>query len=337
MTDVDQPDGAAESGDRPPDFDHTPVMLDTIVALFAPVPSGVVIDATLGGGGHSEALLDAYPHLDLIGLDHDADAVAAASRRLARFGSRVRIEHVRFDQMGDIVAQFSPGGVSGVLFDLGVSSPQLDRAERGFSFRSGGPLDMRMDRRRQRSADDVVNRYTAERLAETLDRYGDERFARRIAAAIVASRPVADTAQLAEIVASAIPAPARRKSTGHPARRSFQAIRIEVNSEIEILASSIDLAIDVLTPGGRCVAMSYHSGEDRLVKERFRQAQTGGCVCPPRLPCGCGATPTVELVTRGAIKATASEIERNPRAESVRIRAAQKLEPAVGSADAQAS
>ena len=234
------------------------------------------------------------------------------------------VRHVRFDHLAEVLADLNIGEVSGVLFDLGVSSPQLDRAERGFSFRHDGPLDMRMDRRSPTSADDVVNRYSAERLAETLDRYGDERFARRIATAIVGARPIATTAELAEVVATAIPAPARRKSKGHPARRTFQAIRIEVNDELAVLASAIDQAIDALTPGGRMVAMSYHSGEDRLVKERFRQAVTGGCECPAKLPCVCGATSRGRLVRRGAQKASAQEISENPRSESVRLRVFEK-------------
>jgi 16S rRNA (cytosine1402-N4)-methyltransferase len=185
---------------------------------------------------------------------------------------------------------------------------------------------MRMDRRRQQSAADVVNSYSAERLADTLDRYGDERYARRIAAAIVAARPIETTGELAEVVANAIPAPARRKSTGHPARRTFQALRIEVNEELTILADSLDQAISALLPGGRCVAMAYHSGEDRIVKDRFRTASTGGCTCPPQLPCGCGAVPTVRLLKRGAQRADSVEIVANPRAESVRVRAVERLD-----------
>jgi len=225
-----------------------------------------------------------------------------------------------------VLAELNVREVSGVLFDLGVSSPQLDRGERGFSFRNDGPLDMRMDRRSATSADDIVNHYSAQRLAETLDRYGDERFARRIANAIVDARPISSTAELAEVVATAIPAPARRKSTGHPARRTFQAIRIEVNDELAVLATAIDQAIDALTPGGRMVAMSYHSGEDRLVKERFRQAVSGGCECPPRLPCVCGAVSRGRIVSRGAQKASEQEIIDNPRASSVRLRVFEKHE-----------
>lgn len=305
-------------------------MVGTIVDLFTPIPrDGVVLDATLGGGGHAAAILAARPDLRLVGLDQDADAIAAATRRLEPFADRVRIFHVRFDQLGDIVHEHCEGGVMGVLFDLGVSSPQLDRPNRGFSFRRPGPLDMRMDQRQQLTAETVVNDTDATELARILRAYGDERYSMRIAQAIEAARPLHTTAELAEVVANAIPAPARRKNTGHPARRTFQALRIHVNDELSILADSIDAAISVLLPGGRAVAMSYHSGEDRLVKGRFRLAASGGCVCPADLPCGCGAVPSVALVTRGAIKADAAEIARNPRAESVRIRAVEKLQPEV--------
>ena len=314
---------------EPRPFEHRPVLLERTVELFAPVPAGWIVDATLGGAGHAGAILAAHPHVKVLGLDQDDTAVAAATEALAPYGTRARIAHVRFDHLAEAVADLpdlDPRGVSGVLFDLGVSSPQLDRAERGFSFRHDGPLDMRMDRRQAHSADEVVNTYTAERLADTLDRYADERFARRIAAAIVAARPIATTGELADVVASAIPAPARRKSHGHPARRTFQAIRMEVNHELAVLASAIDQAVDALMPGGRCVVMSYHSGEDRLIKERFRQMTTGGCVCPPKLPCVCGAEPSGRLIRRGAQKASAAEIAENPRAESVRLRVIEKLD-----------
>jgi len=215
-------------------------------------------------------------------------------------------------------------GVAGVLFDLGVSSPQFDRAERGFSYRHDAPLDMRMDRTQDRNARDVVNDYAAAELAGVLYRYGDERFSRRIADAVVAHRPIETTHELAEIVRDAIPAPARRTG-GHPAKRTFQALRIEVNDELEALAGALDQAIDLLLPGGRCVVLSYHSGEDRIVKDRFRRAETGGCICPPGLDCVCGATPKVKLLRRSAQKATAAEVERNPRAASARRRAVESV------------
>lgn len=318
-------------GDEPDAFLHLPVMLDDVLGLLAPIPSGLVIDATLGGAGHAVAILESRSDVRLLGIDRDADALAAAGRRLARFGDRVRLHHGRFDEMTDVVRSLHDDGmtegVTGVLFDLGVSSPQLDRGERGFSYRADhadAPLDMRMDRRQERSAHNVVNEYSAADLADVLDRYGDERFARRIATAIVAQRPINTTGELADIVRDAIPAPARRTG-GNPAKRTFQALRIEVNDELEALTGALDQAIDLLLPGGRCVVLSYHSGEDRIVKDRFRRAETGGCVCPPGLDCVCGAEPKVRLLKRGAQKATAAEIEANPRAASVRRRAVESV------------
>ncbi len=319
------PDSEPNADPRP--FHHVPVMLDRVVELLRPVPPGVVVDATLGGAGHARALLDALPHVRILGIDQDEEAVAAAQAALAPYGDRAVVRHLRFDQLDEAIAGIADDGISGALFDLGVSSHQLDEGRRGMSFRKDAPLDMRMDRRRRRTAADVVNDYSAERLAETLDRYGDERYARRIAAAIVAARPISTTGELAEVVAGAIPAPARRTSKGHPARRTFQALRIEVNEELSILADSLDRAISLLLPGGRCVAMSYHSGEDRIVKDRFRVAATGGCTCPPKLPCVCGAEPTVRLLKRGAERPDSVEITANPRAESVRVRAVERLGP----------
>ncbi len=302
------------------EFIHEPVMRDEVVELFAPVPGGPVIDATLGGAGHAVALLEAHPHLSIIGLDRDPDAVAVATERLARFGDRAAVHHVRFDALADVVE----GPVSGVLFDLGVSSPQLDRGERGFAFRHDGPLDMRMDPTRGISAADLVNDESEEALALILRDGGETRWARRIAAAIVANRPVTTTGQLAELVRNAIPAPARRTG-GHPATRTFQALRIAVNEELAILPGAIDAAIAALAPMGRCVVLAYHSGEDRIVKERFNLAATGGCNCPPKLPCVCGAEPKVALVFRGSRKPSAQELTRNHRAESARLRACEAV------------
>jgi 16S rRNA (cytosine1402-N4)-methyltransferase len=311
-----------------PDFEHRPVLVDLVVELFAPVPPGVVVDATVGGGGHAEALLDAHPHLSVVGLDQDPDAVAAASARLARFGDRADVRRTRFDRLGDVLAEVLPGrglaGASGALFDLGVSSPQLDRAERGFSFRGAGPLDMRMDPTRAPSAADLVNGADEAELARLLRAYGDERYARRIARAIVAQRPIDTTDRLAEIVRDAIPAPARRRG-GHPARRTFQAIRIAVNDELAVLPGSLDDALDALVPGGRCVAIAYHSGEDRIVKDRFRHAETGGWTGPSHLPPPPDVHPRVRLLRRGAWRPGVDEVAANPRAEAARLRAVEKL------------
>ena len=301
---------------------HEPVMVEEVVDLFRPVPPGPVVDATVGLGGHGRALLAALDHIRLIGLDQDGDALAAAASALAGFPGRVALHRARFDDLSTITSE--EGRLSGALFDLGVSSLQLDRAERGFSYRADGPLDMRLDQRAATTAADIVNTYDEERLARVLQQYADERFARRISRAIVAARPLERTTQLAEVVRNAIPAPARRRG-GDPARRTFQALRLEVNKELDVLGPALDQALDRLAAGGRCVVLAYHSGEDRIVKERFRTASTGGCTCPPRLPCVCGATPRFRLLTRGARKPTPIEIARNHRAESARLRAIERL------------
>ena len=306
---------------------HEPVMVEEVVELLRPVPPGLVVDATVGLGGHGRALLAALDHIRLLGLDQDADALAAAAGALAGFGDRVVLRAARFDRLAAVLNELGEReGVSAVLFDLGVSSPQLDRPERGFSYRADGPLDMRMDASSAPTAAEVVNNYDERRLARVLSDFGDERYARRIARAIVAARPLHRTVELADVVRDAIPAPARRKG-GHPARRTFQALRIEVNRELDVLGPALDQAVTALRPGGRCVVLAYHSGEDRIVKDRFRTAATGGCTCPPALPCVCGAVPTVRLLMRGSRKPSAAEVARNHRAESARLRAVEKLPP----------
>jgi 16S rRNA (cytosine1402-N4)-methyltransferase len=299
-------------------------MVDEVVGALLPVPPGVLVDATVGGGGHAGALLAAHPGLVLVGLDRDDAALEAAGRALAPYGDRVTLRKARFDALTETLEELGHANATAVLFDLGVSSPQLDVAERGFSYRNDGPLDMRMDRSQLRTADDIVNRYDERGLADVLRRYGDERFATRIARAIVAARPVRSTGELAEIVRGAIPAAARRTG-GHPARRTFQALRIEVNDELTILAGSIDQAIDFLAPGGRCAVLSYHSGEDRVVKERFRHHATGGFTPPRGLPRPEGMEPVVKLVRGVAKTPTASELAANRRAESARLRVVEKL------------
>jgi 16S rRNA (cytosine1402-N4)-methyltransferase len=305
------------------DFIHIPVMADRIVEIFRPVPEGVLVDATVGGGGHARLLLEARPDLRLVGIDRDPAALAAAAEALAPFGDRVTLRRARFDDLETVMTDVQPP-VTGVLFDLGVSSPQLDRGERGFSYRHDGPLDMRMDPSDRWTAADIVNGYPEVELVRVLQEHGDERFAIRIAAAIVANRPIETTAQLAAIVRDAIPAAARRRG-GHPAKRTFQAIRIQVNRELDILPTAIDAALEMTAPRGRVAVLAYHSGEDRIVKERFRHAVTGGCTCPPGLPCVCDAVQTVRLLRPGAWKPTAAEVQANPRAESARLRAVEKL------------
>jgi 16S rRNA (cytosine1402-N4)-methyltransferase len=299
-------------------------MVDEIVGLFAQVPPGFVLDATLGGGGHAERMLDRHPHLSVLGIDRDPVALAAAQRRLVRFGDRLQVYHCRFDLLDVAMEALSITSLSGALFDLGVSSPQLDTADRGFSYRAAAPLDMRMDQTQPWSASDVVNGYPVAQLAELISRYGDERFARRIAAAIVAARPIEDTAQLAEVVVTAIPAAARRTG-GHPAKRTFQAIRIEVNGELDALPTALDAAMQRTEPGGRIAVLSYHSGEDRIVKERMRLAENGGCTCPPELPCVCDAVQIVQLV-RGVPKTpSTAEQQTNRRAASARLRVVERI------------
>jgi len=313
-------------GTRVSEFDHRPVMLDEIVQIFAGAPSGWVLDATLGGAGHAVALLEAHPHLRIVGLDRDGDALAVARERLAVFGDRVRTSHTRFDHLDDAMTTLDVPSLSGALFDLGVSSPQLDRGERGFSYRADAPLDMRMDQRDEWTAADIVNGYDERRLAQVLRDFGDERFSTRVARAIVAARPIETTTQLAEVVVGAIPAAARRTG-GHPAKRTFQAIRIELNRELEVLPVALDAAIDNTVVGGRVAVLSYHSGEDRIVKDRMREAATGGCTCPPELPCVCDAVQIVRLV-RGIPKApSAAERDSNTRARSAKLRVVERIVP----------
>lgn len=312
------------SGEADDAFGHEPVMAQEIVEVFAGVPGGVVLDATLGGGGHSEAILESRDDLSVLGLDRDPDALAAAARRLDRFGDRVATHRCRFDELPEAMAAHGVEHLSGALFDLGVSSPQLDRPERGFSYRHDGPLDMRMDPDAPWSAEDVVNGYSQPELTRLIRQFGDERFAARIASAIVEARPIESTTRLAEVVTAAIPAPARRTG-GHPAKRTFQAIRIAVNGELDALPVALDQALDALSPGGRLAVLAYHSGEDRIVKERIRAAETGGCECPPELPCVCGAVQTVRLVRGVPKRPGADEQEHNRRAASARLRVAEKL------------
>ncbi len=299
-------------------------MLGEIVDLLSTVPEGVYLDATLGGAGHAAAVLDAAPQLVLVGLDQDPAAIEAGQARLARFGTRARVVRSRFDRAGRVLDGLGVDRLAAALFDLGVSSPQLDQPERGFSYRQEAALDMRMDPDAPLGAADVVNGWDERELTRLFREHGEARFARRIARRLVEARPVASTTELAEIVRSAIPAAARRTG-GHPARLVFQAIRVAVNDELAILPGALDQILRRLQPGGRLAVLAYHSGEDRIVKERFRWAATGGCQCPPDLPCGCGASPTVRLLTRGAVRPSEQEIATNHRAESARLRAVEGL------------
>lgn len=307
-------------------MEHTPVLAQRVVDLLVPAVEhgGVIVDATLGRGGHAAALLEAHPALRLVGIDRDPEAVEAAGAYLAPYSGRVRLVRDNFESLAAVLERLGGPPVRGVLLDLGISSPQVDAARRGFSFRHEGPLDMRMDPTQELNADLVVNTYGERDLARVLREYGEERFAIRIARAIVGARPIRTTAQLAELVRDAIPAAARRTG-GHPARRTFQAIRIEVNDELGALDRALPQALEVLEAGGRMVVLSYHSLEDRRVKRFFAQ-ESRGCTCPPDFPiCRCGAEARLRILTRRAIQPSDEEISANPRASAAKLRAAQRI------------
>lgn len=296
------------------DFFHVPVMLDEVLEAFDRAPAGPVVDATLGGAGHAVALLDRRADVVVHGVDQDEVALAVARERLRGYGDRAHVHPVRFDNAVDALEDMGVGAISGFLMDLGVSSPQLDHADRGFSYRNDGPLDMRMDRNRALTAADVVNGYEIGELIDVLRSYGDERHAGRIARAIVAARPIEGTAQLADVIREAVPAAARR-APGHPAKRSFQAIRIEVNAELSILSASIDKLLARLCVGGIGLVLTYHSGEDRIIKDRMRQAIDGDA------PAGLPIVTDFDWLWRGAHTPSDAELDRNPRAKSARLRA----------------
>ncbi|WP_435745728.1 16S rRNA (cytosine(1402)-N(4))-methyltransferase RsmH [Microbacterium sp. PMB16] len=302
---------------------HTPVLLDRCVELLAPAlqaDGAVLVDATLGMGGHSEALLERFPHIRLVGLDRDTDALRIAGERLARFEDRVTLVHTVYDEIG-LHAQ----GASGILFDLGVSSLQLDEAERGFAYSKDAPLDMRMDQTKGVTAADVIATYNEGNLRRIFERYGEEKLAGRYARFIIDARqkqPITRSGELVEILIAATPAAAQR--AGHPAKRVFQALRIEVNAELNVLADAIPSAMDALGVGGRIVVMSYQSLEDRLVKQAFAaaSASTAPAGLPVELP---EHAPRFRILTKGAEMAGDDERARNPRAIPVRLRAAEKL------------
>ena len=307
---------------------HEPVMLNEIVECFATVPPGVLVDATFGLGGHAKAILNAHPSLQILGLDQDADAIAHAEKMISSDASlrgRLTVRRVRFDSLKEVLEELSISEISGALFDLGVSSPQLDIAERGFSYRNDGPLDMRMDQRSELSAADVVNSYEVSELANLIARNADERFARRIARAIVSARPINTTTHLAEVIVSAIPAPARRTG-GHPAKRTFQAIRIEVNKELEILEHALKVAIDTTKASGRIAVLAYHSGENRIVKQVFRSAENDTDEPKVGSPYVHESQLGVRQVRRVRMAQYPSEQEQtqNRRAKSARLRIVEK-------------
>jgi 16S rRNA (cytosine1402-N4)-methyltransferase len=307
---------------------HVPVMLGRCVDALAPAaaPGAVFVDATLGLGGHSAAMLERFPQIRLIGLDRDPEALERSGRRLAGFGDRFTAVHAVYDELPDVLARLRVPRIHGILFDLGVSSLQLDVRDRGFAYAYDAPLDMRMDQTAPLTAREVVNTYPAGDLARILRDYGEERFAQRVAAAIVAARaeePFTTTGPLANLVRDAIPA-ATRRTGGHPAKRTFQALRIEVNAELAVLERAVPAALDALAVGGRIAVLSYHSLEDRTVK----RALTAGAasLAPPGLPVAPPETgPLFSLVTRGAEEPTEDEVAANPRAASAKFRAAERV------------
>jgi 16S rRNA (cytosine1402-N4)-methyltransferase len=308
---------------------HVPVLRDRVVALIAPAleaPGSILVDATLGLGGHSAAILARCPEAALVGFDRDAAALAEAAVRLADFAERTTLVHALYDSLPRTLVDLGHPCVSGVLFDLGVSSMQLDSAERGFSYAADTPLDMRMDQSSQMTAAEVLNTYSVADLASLLHRYGEERFARRIAERIVQERtrePFDTSARLVDLVRSAIPAAARRTG-GNPAKRTFQALRIEVNDELAVLERALPAAVRALCVGGRIVVMSYQSLEDRLAKRILgRLSQPSAPLDLPVLPAG--SEPELALLTRGGERASAAEIAANPRAASVTLRAAERI------------
>ncbi len=297
--------------------DHVPVMVSEAIRLLDAAPPGVVMDCTFGAGGHTAALVAAGR--SVVALDRDPAAVDRAQAG----GIGVPVHVANFAALGGVARRESLGEAAGVLFDLGLSSMQLDSPTRGFSFRARGPLDMRMGPDAAGDAAAIVNDWPLADLVRLLRRYGQEPNAKRIAAAIVAARPVADTAELAAVVAAAVPAAVRRRR--HPARRTFQALRIAVNDELDALRTGLDEAMALLCPGGRIVVIAYHSLEDRVVAHRFADGARG-CVCPPDLPiCGCGRSAELRLLTRRPLLPTDTEVAHNPRSRAARLRAAEKV------------
>ena len=308
-------------------FSHRPVMLDECIDNLAIKPDGIYVDGTAGGGGHSFAIASRLTTGRLIAIDQDEAAIAAASARLAPLGERATVYRSNFRNIAQVCGELGVDGIDGLLLDLGVSSYQLDTPERGFSYQADAPLDMRMDKRNPLSAYEVVNTYPQEELRRILFEYGEERFAPRIAASICRAReeaPIRTTGELVELIKKSMPA-AARDGGHHPAKRSFQAIRIEVNAELDVIAPAIRSAVNLLRPGGRIVIITFHSLEDRIVKQTFSEL-TGGCTCPKNFPvCVCGNRPQLKIVTRKPILPTATELEENRRSHSAKVRVAEKI------------
>ncbi len=308
------------------EFHHVSVLLDECIAGLNIRPEGIYVDGTLGGAGHSSEIVKRLTTGMLIGIDRDPVALKAAGERLAPYGDRVKLVHSNFCEMASVLENLGISGVDGILMDLGVSSPQLDDGERGFSYMVDAPLDMRMDSGDALSADTVVNTWSYEELKKILYEYGEERYAPAIAGAIVRKRetaPIRTTLELVDVIRGAMP-PAALREKQHPAKRSFQAIRIAVNDELGSVAKAMESAIPLLNPGGRLAVITFHSLEDRIVKNAMASAAKG-CICPPEFPvCVCGRKPQVDVLTRKPIVSTPEELERNPRARSAKLRICQK-------------
>ena len=309
------------------DYGHKPVLLQECLDALAIRPEGIYVDGTLGRAGHSLEIVKRLTTGRLIGIDRDETAIAAAQERLADYADRVTLVHSNFDRIGDILAELHIDGADGMLFDLGVSSPQLDDAERGFSYMHDAPLDMRMDRSAYLTAREVVNGWSYEELRRILFEYGEERYAPAIARRIVQTReqrPIETTLELVEVIKSAMP-PAALREKQHPAKRSFQAIRIAVNGELDALPPMLEAATEHLNPGGRLAVISFHSLEDRIIKKTMQELATG-CTCPPEFPvCVCGKKPKLRLVSRKPIVPGEAELTENPRARSAKLRVAEKV------------
>ena len=308
-------------------FSHRSVLLNEAVDALAIRKDGTYVDGTAGGGGHSFEIASRLENGLLIAIDQDENAIAAAGERLALYASRVKIVRNNFSNLDDVLATCGVEEIDGLLLDLGVSSHQLDEAERGFAYQNDAPLDMRMDRRQTKTAYDVVNCYSEQDIKDILYTYGEERFSARIAAKIISARqkkPIETTGELADLIKSAIPA-AAREGGHHPAKRSFQAIRIEVNAELDVILPAIESAVKHMRSGGRIAIITFHSLEDRLVKQAFVRLASG-CTCPKDLPvCVCGKKPLVKIISRKPILPSAEELEENPRSRSAKLRVAEKI------------
>ena len=303
-------------------FHHIPIMLKEVLELLAPERGGIFVDGTLGGGGHSEGILKRLTDGRLYGIDRDGEAIAAASERLKPFGDKFKAIRGNFFDMKSLLANDGVTGVEGILLDLGVSSYQLDNEERGFTYRVDAPLDMRMDQRQSRTAADIVNGYDERELYRIIRDYGEDKFAKNIAKHIVAARakaPIQTTGELTEIIRQSIPMKIQATG-GHPAKRTFQAIRIELNRELDVLRESLDGMIDLLDDGGRICIITFHSLEDRIVKTIFRKNENP-CTCPPDFPvCVCGKKSKGKVITRKPILPSETEMEENPRSKSAKLR-----------------